>query len=502
MKLLIAFIFSLFVLYGQESSTFSESSTFNREDDQEKKLTDRYPIDDGKMFEENILKNNDTLLVTRTYGDHFFGLFAGPNISILTGDVRWAGNPLAIAPGEYPDPDRDPIVDYRPSRVNADYNWFPGFIYEYAPVHWDFGFALRVFPYETVSYQAEYLVPDDQATRENERFIFSSQIPYTGFSPQATYKIRYLDLKVWAGADLFFSIGEDNTNIERDYETATGELEIPRVIDNLENPPIRYGFNLGIEYEYLIMDIFSSTRVKLAPYFMAEWTTSYISDFGSNVSPVIMRAGIAVKLGPDRTTYDTLKYVPKINRNFIAKFEERRRVTFEGFLNREEIVASGLDYIEAPQVFADISDEPEFISSGEDLIENQINSEPEETVENLEEKLEINNPGAKSFGSFPKNGTRLSKELREYADDLVDWMKLNPNTEIRVVGHASRDEEFREQQKISEERARRVQTYMQRKGINPRRVLVSGVGARQPKSDNSTEEGRRENRRVDITIVK
>ncbi|MDC1067629.1 OmpA family protein [Candidatus Kapabacteria bacterium] len=506
LKLLIILSFLACPILGQESSTLtnesdvSNSNTFT--EDEFEPAMDLY--DDGKMYEETILSNNDTLLVTRTYGDHFYGLFAGPNLSLITGNVRWAANPLAIAPGDYPEPSRgDVIVDYTPIRINENFNWFPGFIYEYSPVDWDFGFALRVFPFETVLLRAEFLVPEEDATRENEKYIFTSRIPYTGISPQLTYKIRYLNLKLWAGADVFFSIGNDETQIERDYITTSGDVEVPRIIRNLEDPPLRYGFNTGIEYEFLVMDIFKSTRVKFAPYFMAEWTTSYISDFGSSVSPIIVRAGLAIKLGPDRIKTETLKYVPKINNDFLAKFDEQRTVSFGGFIENEELVSSSLDYIEVAQVQADITDEPSSkLENTDDLFKPQVSSEPEEEEEEKENKL---SKGQQKIFTFKNiSSTTLSKELRDYLKGIATWLKNNPNVEIRVVGHASADEPQREAQQLSNNRALKVQSYLQRQGIQKRRVLVGFQGARSPRRDvdNRTAAGRAANRRVEIELAK
>lgn len=477
------------------------SSTFNTTDSTEGDLKIiREVFDDGKMYVQNVLENKDTILKTRTYGNHWFGLFAGPNLSLITGNVRWAANPRNIAPDDYPDPDvrGDVIVDYTPIRFNEDFNWFPGIMYEYAPVHWDFGFALRIFPYETVQLNAEYVVPEDQSIGENHRIIFSSQIPYTGISPQLTYKIRYLDLKVWAGADLFFSIGDDQTSWQDDYETISGEILRPTFINNLEDPPVRYGLNLGVEYEYLIMDIFNSTRVKLAPYFMAEWTTSYISDFGSNVSPVILRAGLGVKLGPDKATFDTLKYEPKQINEFIVRFQGRSSISFEGFLVREEIVGSEIDFIAGKLEGASISDEPVFVAST-DFSESQVNSDPEPE----EPSLNLKAKDIRSYSFGEKERVSPSRNMRNFLDDLAKWMNENPKAEIRIIGHASQDEPFDKQDEIARNRAQSVKSYLLRKGVSPpERILVTGAGARQPKVDNTNEAGRRENRRVDIEVVK
>jgi len=92
--------------------------------------------------------------------------------------------------------------------------------------------------------------------------------------------------------------------------------------------------------------------------------------------------------------------------------------------------------------------------------------------------------------------------MRKFLDDLADWMKNNPNAEIRVVGHSDQVGTGREIQERSVKRAKEVQTYIVGKtGINPRRILTTGEGARKSVADIYTEEGKAQNRRVEIIVV-
>ena len=83
-------------------------------------------------------------------------------------------------------------------------------------------------------------------------------------------------------------------------------------------------------------------------------------------------------------------------------------------------------------------------------------------------------------------------------------MKANPGAEIRVEGHSDNTGNPAQQAQVAKRRAERVQAYLERKGIEKRRVLTNSFGARRPlrEFNPNSEEGRRNNRRVDITVVR
>lgn len=74
-------------------------------------------------------------------------------------------------------------------------------------------------------------------------------------------------------------------------------------------------------------------------------------------------------------------------------------------------------------------------------------------------------------------------------------------TELEVAGHTDNTGTAAYNQGLSERRAMSVERYLEGDGVVPERIYATGFGKNQPVASNSTPEGRRLNRRVDITIV-
>ena len=73
-----------------------------------------------------------------------------------------------------------------------------------------------------------------------------------------------------------------------------------------------------------------------------------------------------------------------------------------------------------------------------------------------------------------------------------------PNTNIVVEGHTSSDGSKAFNQDLSERRAMAVKGYLISVGINSERIQTVGYGETKPVGDNSTREGRKNNRRVKV----
>jgi len=77
-----------------------------------------------------------------------------------------------------------------------------------------------------------------------------------------------------------------------------------------------------------------------------------------------------------------------------------------------------------------------------------------------------------------------------------------PDRDIRITGHTALAGTEAGRRALSEERARAVADFLISLGVREaERMTVIGVGASQPVADNSTPEGMRRNRRVEITIL-
>ncbi len=84
----------------------------------------------------------------------------------------------------------------------------------------------------------------------------------------------------------------------------------------------------------------------------------------------------------------------------------------------------------------------------------------------------------------------------------VDFVRKYPNTNVKIEGHTDSMGTEQYNQILSEERAGAVQNYLVQKGAAQRaNISTAGYGELRPLADNKTDEGRAENRRVDILIM-
>lgn len=87
--------------------------------------------------------------------------------------------------------------------------------------------------------------------------------------------------------------------------------------------------------------------------------------------------------------------------------------------------------------------------------------------------------------------------LDEVSTTLIEY----PSTAVDVVGHASSDGPDDYNQRLSEQRASSVQSYLVNSGVQSVRLHAVGMGETQPIADNSTQDGRVANRRVEILLT-
>ncbi len=100
--------------------------------------------------------------------------------------------------------------------------------------------------------------------------------------------------------------------------------------------------------------------------------------------------------------------------------------------------------------------------------------------------------------SKPKILPRSVSELQRLYQLLVE----HPQLRILIAGHTDNVGEPNSLQRLSEERAQAIKDYLvKEKGISAARLEVIGHGARFPLNDNSTEARRKQNRRVEITVL-
>jgi outer membrane protein OmpA-like peptidoglycan-associated protein len=101
---------------------------------------------------------------------------------------------------------------------------------------------------------------------------------------------------------------------------------------------------------------------------------------------------------------------------------------------------------------------------------------------------------------FAYNQSELMPEARSELDSLVAKLQNADVASIKVIGHTDSQGSDAYNQKLSERRASSVAAYLLSQGVAPNKLTSEGRGESQPVADNDTEEGRAQNRRVELHI--
>ncbi|MBD3842745.1 MAG: OmpA family protein, partial [Campylobacterales bacterium] len=98
---------------------------------------------------------------------------------------------------------------------------------------------------------------------------------------------------------------------------------------------------------------------------------------------------------------------------------------------------------------------------------------------------------------FDVNRATIKAESAGVINEIVALMKQNPSVNFSIEGHTDSDGDDRSNQRLSEERAEAVKNAFLDAGIDESRLKTRGWGESKPLGDNSTHEGKANNRRVE-----
>lgn len=102
---------------------------------------------------------------------------------------------------------------------------------------------------------------------------------------------------------------------------------------------------------------------------------------------------------------------------------------------------------------------------------------------------------------FATNKTRILSRSEEALNNLYMYLARNPQVRIKIIGHTDSVGKDEANQKLSDGRANAVMQDLIERGISADRLEAEGRGETQPIDTNDTEEGRQNNRRVEIEIL-
>lgn len=103
--------------------------------------------------------------------------------------------------------------------------------------------------------------------------------------------------------------------------------------------------------------------------------------------------------------------------------------------------------------------------------------------------------------TFAVDSTQISPSFRAALDEVAASLQKYPNSLIDVMGHTDSTGSDSYNLDLSRRRAEAVANYLGMRGVSRARIATVGYGEQYPRADNSTEEGRALNRRVEIRIT-
>ncbi len=102
--------------------------------------------------------------------------------------------------------------------------------------------------------------------------------------------------------------------------------------------------------------------------------------------------------------------------------------------------------------------------------------------------------------SFDFNSAAVKPEFRPALNQVAQTLASYQSTFIDISGHTDSVGTDAVNQRLSEQRAQAVADYLSYQGVNRARVATRGFGKQYPIASNDTEEGRAQNRRVEIKL--
>jgi OOP family OmpA-OmpF porin len=102
---------------------------------------------------------------------------------------------------------------------------------------------------------------------------------------------------------------------------------------------------------------------------------------------------------------------------------------------------------------------------------------------------------------FETDSATLKPTSEEQLRNMAAIMKAYPNVNVKIGGYTDNVGNDSYNLKLSQDRANTTKNEIVRYGIAENRITAEGYGEQHPIADNSTDEGRQRNRRIDIRVT-
>ena len=116
-------------------------------------------------------------------------------------------------------------------------------------------------------------------------------------------------------------------------------------------------------------------------------------------------------------------------------------------------------------------------------------------------KMETRSMTLGADATFDSGKSVLKPQGRAALDDLAAKLTTVSLDSMVIVGHTDNTGKGDYNQKLSEQRASAVKEYLVGRGVDGNKIQTSGRGMTSPIADNTTTQGRAQNRRVDVQVT-
>lgn len=102
---------------------------------------------------------------------------------------------------------------------------------------------------------------------------------------------------------------------------------------------------------------------------------------------------------------------------------------------------------------------------------------------------------------FGFDSSKLSEEAKTNLNKFAEVLKSTPDADVAILGHTDNVGSEKANQSVSEKRAKEVAKYLTSQNVAENQIKdVLGMSFTQPVASNDTEEGRAQNRRVEVYL--
>jgi cyclophilin family peptidyl-prolyl cis-trans isomerase len=128
-------------------------------------------------------------------------------------------------------------------------------------------------------------------------------------------------------------------------------------------------------------------------------------------------------------------------------------------------------------------------------------------VEVTTTRVEIDHaPALPTDALFEPGDAQLRPSARTVLDAIARALGKDATTSVRIAAYTDdtapdNDRSGGYNQKLSQQRAEAVQAYLVKRGVAARRLTARGFGRDNPIGDNATDDGKRSNRRIELSVT-